>query len=295
MNDFPAQALGVLAINHSDMYKIGGGEARSKGTRIVLGPGTSFGIATIVETKSGITILPAEGACADLGLGTGLNGQRELQIQQQLKKLNQRQTIETIICGNGLENIYHAIINSGNSNSNEMPNLSAAEISHAARSQNNKAAIETVDLFGALLGRVAGNLAMSVLAFGGVYVSGGMAVKMLDQIESGDFRREFENKAPHSELAKMMPTYFVNRENAALEGLAAYVKNRGQYDLTHASAFFKLTQFRISKFRRIDFKIQNLFINIGIEITYPFKKKITTATFKAWVCKSAKQSIFHLK
>ena len=129
MNDFPAQALGVLAIERDQMRKIGGGEVKPKAPRIVLGPGTSFGIATIVETKAGLTILPAEGACADLGLGTGLNHQRELQIQKHLTKLNARQTIESMICGPGLENLYQAIFHC-DENAKDFVKLSAAEISY---------------------------------------------------------------------------------------------------------------------------------------------------------------------
>ncbi len=234
MNDFPAQALGVLAIDRDQMHKIGGGEVKPKAPRIVLGPGTSFGIATIVETKTGLTILPAEGACADLGLGTGLNHQRELQIQKHLKKLNARQTIESMICGPGLENLYQAICHC-DKNAKDLIKLSAAEISIAAQDGNNAAAIEAVNMFGSLLGRVAGNLAMNIMAFGGVYISGGMASKMLQSIADSDFRREFENKAPHAALAKLIPTYFVNRELAALDGLAHYVRNREQYDLSQAS------------------------------------------------------------
>ena len=234
MNDFPAQALGVLAIEPDQMRKIGGGEIKPKAPRIVLGPGTSFGIATIIETKAGLTILPAEGACADLGLGTGLNHQRELQIQKHLKKLNARQTIESIICGPGLENLHQAICHC-DEKAEGFVKLSAAEISKAAQDGNNAAAKEAVNLFGSLLGRVAGNLAMNIMAFGGVYISGGMASKMVKSIADSDFRREFENKAPHEDLAKLVPTYFVNRELAALDGLAHYVRNREQYDLSQAS------------------------------------------------------------
>ena len=247
MNDFPAQALGVLAIDRNTMDKVGGGDYQPNGTRIVLGPGTSFGIATIVETKSGLTILPAEGACADLGLGSGLNAQRELKIQQHLKKLHARQTIETMLCGPGLENLYQAIYQLDNLNAGDLPSLSAAEISKAAKNSDDAGAKQAVELFGALLGRVAGNLAMSVLAFGGIYVSGGMATKMLDQIKESSFRREFENKAPHSALAKMIPTYFVNRELAALEGLAAYVRDPETYGLEHVIARFRSVEIDLQR------------------------------------------------
>jgi len=65
-----------------------------------------------------------------------------------------------------------------------------------------------------------------------------MAHKMLKQIDGGGFRQEFENKPPQAELARSIPTYFVNRELAALEGLEIYVRTPNQFDLSHASAKF---------------------------------------------------------
>ena len=245
MNDFPAQALGVLAIEQSLMHKIGGGECRENGTRVVLGPGTSFGIATIVHTDGGWVILPGETACADLGLGSAINSERELQIQRYLDRTCDRQTVEDMISGPGLENLYRAIWLADNSsgdrngeNSDSPPQLSAAQISKAAAMKIDKAAVGAVEYFASLLGRVAGNIALTVMATGGVYVTGGMAHKMLPQIEASGFRFEFEHKAPQKQLAKTIPTYLVNRELAAVEGLANYVRTPDRFDLSHASAFF---------------------------------------------------------
>lgn len=235
MNDFPAQALAVLTIARDKMHKVGGGEQREYGTRLVMGPGTSFGISTLVHAAGKWIILPAEGACADLGLGTGNNSKRELQIQSHLKRVCERQTIESMISGPGLKNLYSAICLADGIQPEKM---SAAQVSTEA--DNNSAAGEAVQLFSTLLGRVAGNLALGVMATGGVYITGGMANKMLHQIESGNFRHEFEHKTPHHELAKMIPTWFVNRENAALEGLANYTRTPDRFDLSHACVHFSV-------------------------------------------------------
>lgn len=247
MNDFPAQALGVLTIDHGEMEKIGGGAAVERGTRIVLGPGTSFGIATIVQAGARSIILPAEGACAEMGLGTGKNAERELKIQKYLTKKHDRQTIEILISGPGLENLYQAIWHANveeKSGADAAQNASfqqcsAAQISAAAQARENPEAVEAVELFSRLLGRLAGNIALTVMATGGVFISGGMAHKMLTQIENSGFREEFENKAPQQKLVQLMPTYFVNRELAALEGLANYIRMPDQYDLSHANARFQ--------------------------------------------------------
>ncbi len=236
MNDFSAQALGALEIDTKSMHRIGGGECHHNATRIVLGPGTSFGVATLVHSSGRWTILPAECACADLGLGTGNNAKRERQIERNLERINNRQTIETMICGPGLENIYQAICKIDATNA--LP-LSAAAIASAYTS--DRAAREAVDLFAALLGRVAGNLALGTMAKGGVFVTGGMACKMLPLLEQGAFRAEFENKSPHDALAKSIPTWFMNCEDAALTGLSAYVRTPRRFDMAQACVFFSDT------------------------------------------------------
>ena len=253
MNDFPAQALGVLAIERQAMHKIGGGEYQKNGTRVVLGPGTSFGIATIVHAGNGWVIIPGEHACADLGLGSANNRQRELQIQKYLDNTCGRQIVDDMVSGPGLENLYRAIwqadhltgIRATNGADNRQsatlccaPKLSAAQICAAGVAGNDEAAIEAIEYFSLLLGRVAGNVALTVAARGGVYVTGGMAHKMLAQIEKSEFRREFERKDPQGKLARSIPTYLVNRELAAVEGLANYVRTPDRFDLTHASAYF---------------------------------------------------------
>jgi glucokinase len=239
MNDFPAQALGVLTIERDCMYKIGGGQYRENGTRVVLGPGTSFGIATIVHTGSRWIIIPGEAACSDLGLGSGYHRERELAMQPYLTKTCGRLTVEDMITGPGLENLYQAVWMAENGdNSSRRPKLSAAKISAAATANSDDVASRAVEHFSGLLGRVAGNIALTVIATGGVYVTGGMAHKMLDLIKQNDFRREFEHKEPQKNLIETIPTYFVNRELAAVEGLANYVRTPDRFDLSHASAFF---------------------------------------------------------
>jgi len=238
MNDFPAQALGVLAIERDDMHQVGGGKFHKTGTRVVLGPGTSFGVATLVHSASGWIILPGETACSDLAIGSALHSARELQIQPHLDRPNDRLTIDDMISGPGLENLYRAICLADGKPGDAPPSLSAAQISAAALEGEDKNAGEAVATFARLLGRVAGNVALLAIARGGVYVTGGMAHKMLKQIDGGGFRQEFENKPPQAELARSIPTYFVNRELAALEGLEIYVRTPNQFDLSHASAKF---------------------------------------------------------
>ncbi len=237
MNDFCAQALGVLAIDINQMQEVCRHEPnidpnsslKPSGTRLVVGPGTGFGVATILEISNKWIILPSEGATADFGLGTGLNWQRELEIEQHLQKRNGRQTIDNLLSGSGLENIHNAIaeLETGKANTT----INAAQIS----SSTDPNAKEAVSLFVSLLGRVSGNLALNFMATGGVFVTGGMACKMLDHIKNGDFRKEFDHKHPHENLTQEIRTFFVNQEFAAIEGLAHYVRHRERFDLSLTS------------------------------------------------------------
>ena len=99
-----------------------------------------------------------------------------------------------------------------------------AEITGAGLSGENKQAVETLELFTTYLGQLAGNLAVVFMAFGGVYLGGGIATKIAPALKSGAFRQAFVNKAPHQKLLEEMATAIVTNTNAAIVGMAAMAR-----------------------------------------------------------------------
>jgi len=219
LNDFEAQGLSLPFLTDGDLCQLGDGdtETNRNDTKIVLGPGTGLGVGGIIKA-GGIWIpLCGEGGHMDLGPRTA----REAVVWQHLEKAEGRVSAEQVLSGQGLINAYRAICRSDGL---EEKLTSPSSISAAALEAQDRQAVEALTLFCTCLGRVAGDLAAIVMAKGGVYIAGGIGKKIHPFLEKSPFRAAFEDKAPHSELMRQIPTYLVTHELPALVGLAAYAR-----------------------------------------------------------------------
>ncbi|MBY8916521.1 glucokinase [Nitratireductor sp. L1-7-SE] len=217
INDFEAQALAVVALDDDNLEMVCPGTSQPTGSRVVLGPGTGLGMAGLVHAQHTWFPVPGEGGHVDLGPRTG----RDLEIFPHLERIEGRVAAEQILCGRGMVNLYRAInAADGTKPVHETP----AEISSAGLDGSDPVAMETLDLFVTYLGRLAGDMALIFMARGGVYLSGGIAQKIVPTLKNGHFRAAFEDKAPHSALVKDIPVYVITHPKAALVGLAAYAR-----------------------------------------------------------------------
>jgi glucokinase len=110
------------------------------------------------------------------------------------------------------------------------------DILTAAR-QGQPLATEALRLFARFLGRVAGDLALLFEANGGVFVAGGIAPRMVDILQAGDFREAFERKAPHDDWARRVPAFVITHPEPALLGLSALVTNPERFVVQSQSWF----------------------------------------------------------
>lgn len=217
INDFEAQALAVVALDDDNLEMVCPGTSQPTGSRVVLGPGTGLGMAGLVHAQHTWFPVPGEGGHVDLGPRT----ERDLEIFPHLERIEGRVAAEQILCGRGMVNLYRAInAADGTKPVHETP----AEISSAGLDGSDPVAVETLDLFVTYLGRLAGDMALIFMARGGVYLSGGIAQKIVPTLKNGHFRAAFEDKAPHSALVKDIPVYVITHPKAALVGLAAYAR-----------------------------------------------------------------------
>ncbi len=217
INDFEAQALAVVALDDDNLEMVCPGTSQPTGSRVVLGPGTGLGMAGLVHAQHTWFPVPGEGGHVDLGPRTG----RDLEIFPHLERIEGRVAAEQILCGRGMVNLYRAInAADGTKPVHDTP----AEISSAGLDGSDPVAVETLDLFVTYLGRLAGDMALIFMARGGVYLSGGIAQKIVPTLKNGHFRAAFEDKAPHSALVKDIPVYVITHPKAALVGLAAYAR-----------------------------------------------------------------------
>lgn len=217
LNDFEAQALAVVALGAEHMEKIGGGEPEPGAARVVLGPGTGLGVAGLVHAFGGWVPVPGEGGHVDLGPRTA----RDYEVFPHLETLDGRVSGEDVLCGRGLVNLYRAI---ARADGRPAALTTPSDITAAGLARSDTIAAETLDMFATLLGRVAGDMALVFKARGGVFLSGGIAQKIVPALKAGSFRAAFEDKAPHNALMRRIPACVVSHPLAALAGLAAFAR-----------------------------------------------------------------------
>lgn len=216
LNDFEALALSLPELQMSDLVQIGGDAPKPGAVRIVLGPGTGFGGAALIDDTPP-RVLPGEPGHTSLPVRSSA----EAAIAEKLADPDGHVPVENAISGPGLIATYRAAAEADGARA---PAATAAAIVAAARDGRDTAAVQALDLFLTWLGRVAGNAAMQLRAEGGVYIGGGIAPKMLDLLQDGRFRQSFESMGRMAELIRPIPVYVITAEAPALLGCAARLR-----------------------------------------------------------------------
>ncbi len=224
INDFEAQALAVTALQPEDMEQIGGGDGEQGAARAVLGPGTGLGVAGLVQVKGVWVPVAGEGGHVDIGPRTC----REAAIFSQLAPPGTRISGEEVLSGRGLTNLYAAV---AKAESVHVEPITPAEVSAAALSGSDSVAEEALSVFVTLLGRLAGDMALIFMASGGVFLTGGIAAKILPALRTGALRKAFEEKDPHSQFLAQIPIKIVTHPTAALVGLAAFARDPDNFGI----------------------------------------------------------------
>ncbi len=214
VNDFHAQAMAVPFAQQ--IQQLGGGAVLPQ-VKGVLGPGSGLGMATLVPNNLGggdglhWRVLPSEGGHADLAPSTFL----EAELWSILAQNHHHVCLETVLCGSGLVNLYRAMCGLWGS---EVEEISAEEISLRGQTMSDPVCHQTLEAFAGFLGSAAANLALTVGARGGVYISGGIAPQMLDFLISSPLRRRFEEKGDLSNYVKEIPILMVLDTQPGLTG-----------------------------------------------------------------------------
>ncbi|MFN7167722.1 MAG: glucokinase [Pannonibacter sp.] len=216
LNDFEAQALALPGLAGTDIEQIGGGTALAGASKFVLGPGTGLGAAAMIHAADTWIPVPGEGGHVELGPVTD----DDFLIWPHVERAGGRVGAEQLLSGTGLPMLARAVATARKA---DRDFRKGAEITRAA-SDGDPVAVETLQVFARCLGRVAGDFALTVLARGGVYITGGVTSYIADYLRDGGFRAAFEAKAPHAGLMASIPTFLIRHPNPALEGLAAFAR-----------------------------------------------------------------------
>jgi glucokinase len=196
----------------NDLRLIGGDKPNAAAPMVVLGPGTGLGVAAYIHNERGDFVLRSEGGHATLP-STSL---REDAIIAKLRDQFGHVSAERVLSGPGLENLYRVI---ALLDSKTVAQCTAAQITEAALANRCTTSRTALDLFCGLLGGVAGNLALSFGAQGGVYIAGGIAPQLQDYLPQSEFRSRFEAKGRLTSYLKPIPTYLVLHDDPAFVGL----------------------------------------------------------------------------
>jgi glucokinase len=217
INDVAAQALAAPLLPADTLRRIGPDvRGADFAPLVVLGAGTGFGVAGLARSERGDVEVAGEGGHAAFAPTDDV----EIEVDRILSRRFGRTSIERILSGPGLFNLYSALAEIRGVE----PVLADEAAVTAAAGKGEALANETLDRFCAILGSVAGDLALTYGARGGVYISGGLAPRMADRLAGGDFRRRFEAKGRMSAYMAEIPTTLIQHPYAALVGAARALK-----------------------------------------------------------------------
>ncbi len=214
LNDFTALALGVPTLGEAQLRRVGSGASvRRPGNLAILGPGTGLGASGLVPVGGGYVPVTGEGGHVTLPAMT----EEEVQIVAWLRQRLPHVSAERVLSGPGLVWLYRALAALRGVTLEAAP--SAAEVTRMAHA-GDALGLETVQFFGAFLGTVAGDLALTLGAAGGLFISGGVVPAMGELFHASPFRERFEAKGRFKDYLARIPTYVIHAPYCAIEGAA---------------------------------------------------------------------------
>jgi len=227
INDFAAVGFGIEALHQDDLATLQPGKPELHGTRAVLGAGTGLGEGILLWRDGHYQALPSEGGHVDFA---PMN-EEQIGLLRYLQPLFGHVSYERIVSGSGLVKICEYVVDTGLETAT--PQFSAAllegdpaaVISEYGMDGRDPAAVRALDMFVAIYGAQAGNLALTLLATGGVYVAGGIAPKIITKLKRGGFVSAFNDKGRFAPLMQNIPVRVVMNPKVGLLG-AALVASR---------------------------------------------------------------------
>ena len=229
INDLAATAYAVPLLTERELYPLNRAKA-SKGEPLgLIAPGTGLGMALMIWKDDRYVPVASEGGHSDLAP----NNQVEAALWQYVHVRIGHVSTERLLSGPGLFIIYCWLKFSGRAKEPEWLAKAMIEadpsevISEAALVKGEPICVKTLELFSSIFGAAAGNLALTALTRGGIYLGGGIAPKILPKLEDGLFMQAFLNKGRFRELVSQIPVRVILNERAALLGAAACALSHG--------------------------------------------------------------------
>ena len=218
LNDFAAQAMAIRLFGPDDVVRIGAPDwspapPEQARTYAVLGPGTGLGVGGLIVRDGRCHPLQTEGGHVSFPPGTP----EEIRILELLSAQFGRVSNERLICGPGLVNIHRALCQIAGVD----PGLPTPRDISERAAAGDALGMRAVDVFCAVFGAIAGDLVLTLGAWDGVFLTGGLVPRMLDSLLHSGFRQRFEHKGRFSPTMGQVPSVAVTHPHAGLLGAAA--------------------------------------------------------------------------
>lgn len=214
VNDLVALAWATPQLGAFDLQAVGGGNEVAAEPVAVIAPGTGLGMACFVPGGERPSVLSSEGGHATLPAATAA----EAEIIEALRRRYGHVSAERVLSGGGLENIYAVLLDRQDDGTERLP---APHIVQAAMDGSSPRARQALDVFCGFLGGVAGNVALTFEARGGVLFAGGIVPRIVDHLRHSDFRTRFEGKGRFARYLERIPTRVIVRPEPTFLGLQA--------------------------------------------------------------------------
>lgn len=224
INDFAANCYGVLGLESKDLYTLQQGKPRVTAPIAVIGAGTGLGAGFLVPQEDRYQVFASEGGHADFTPKSEL--ELQLGFYLQAKYQTDRVSVERLVSGRGIVDIYEflrlkQVFPESSAIARAILDTKvdpAAIISQSALAKSDRLCEKTMEIFIANYGMQAGNLALTLLSFGGLYITGGIAAKILPLMQSEPFISAFKRKGRMSPILEEIPLHIVLNPQVGLLG-----------------------------------------------------------------------------
>ncbi len=224
VNDLTATAMAIPLLNKDEFFPLNQADSIKDQNLALIAPGTGLGIAMLIYQNDRYFPIPSEGGHADFAP----NSETEMELWRYLHQHYGHVSIERVVSGSGLVNIYNWLKDSGRLNEPDWLRQKLKEtdpaktITEAALASKDPGCVEALNMFVSIFGNLAGNFALTCMATGGVYLGGGIPPKILSKFKEDIFMEAFTNKGRFRGLLEKIPVKVILNDKAALIGAAYY-------------------------------------------------------------------------
>ncbi|MDA0261559.1 MAG: glucokinase [Proteobacteria bacterium] len=222
VNDLAALAQALPHLDPVDLEQIGSSTTAKSDTRAVIAPGTGLGVAGLLTPPTGTIALSGEGGHVDFAPAN----EREIELWRWFADRYDHVSAERILSGPGLADLYGAVAGiDGATPAINPAKANAVKIAELAQAKRCPVALTAVRDFSAILGAVAGDLALTLGARGGIYLAGGVLIGLANAFDRAAFRQRFDNKGRFRTYLQSIPCYLIHTTHPTLIGLAQMLKS----------------------------------------------------------------------